>query len=247
MPTNQRMEPGQSPFNGFASTEWSLVLAASTEGGPALDRLCRVYWRPVYVYIRAAGVARNEAEDTTQEFFADMLRRDWLKLADRERGSFRGFLRSSVRFFVSNLRRETQTQKRGGGEPTMPLETEECERELARWSSGQIDPAALYEQVWANCVLDAALARLASEQVKAGNGESFEQLRPYLTCPPAPGDYARIAEKFQLPPGQIALRVHRLTQRFAEVIRTEVAATLTDPSDLETELRHLLRLVARQT
>lgn len=241
------MEPHHSPPNGFASTEWSLVLEASTDGGPALDRLCRIYWRPVYVYIRATGVTRDEAEDITQEFFADMLRRDWLKRADRERGSFRGFLRSSVRFFVSNLRRKAHAQKRGGGEPVRSLAIEECERELARQTSGQVDPAALYEQIWANCVLDAALLRLASEQVKAGHGETFEQLRPYLTSPPASGDYIRLAEKLQLPPGQIAVRVHRLTQRFAEVIRAEVAATLADPRDLEPELRHLLRLVARQT
>src|SRR5688572_20068257 len=94
----------QAPPDGFASTEWSLVLAASAEGGLALDRLCRAYWRPAYVYIRATGVERSEAEDATQEFFADMLRRDWLKIVDRDLGSFRAFLRSSVRLFLNNRR-----------------------------------------------------------------------------------------------------------------------------------------------
>src|SRR6185369_17292670 len=105
--------PGQNVPDGFASTEWSLVLSASTNSEPALDRLCRTYWRPVYVFVRASGVDRHEAEDVTQEFFADMLRRDWLKLADPERGSFRGFLRTNVRFFLGNRRRFDRAQKRG--------------------------------------------------------------------------------------------------------------------------------------
>jgi DNA-directed RNA polymerase specialized sigma24 family protein len=243
-PPVRRQSP-DSPPDGFASTEWSLVLAASAEGGPALDRLCRAYWRPAYVYIRATGVARNEAEDATQEFFADLLRRDWLKLVDRERGSFRGFLRVSVRQFLNNRHRRAHAQKRGSGDLPIPLETDTCERELAQ-RSDRNDPAALYDESWANCVLQAALARLHAEQSKAGNADRFAQLRPYLTSPPSPGDYARIAENFAAPPGQIALQVHRLTQRFAEMIRGEIAATLADRGDVETELRYLLRLVAHR-
>jgi hypothetical protein len=238
---------GQSPDpppDGFASTEWSLVLAASADGGPALDRLCRAYWRPAYVYIRATGLPRNEAEDATQEFFADMLRREWLKLVDRERGGFRAFLRASVRQFLQNRHRYTHAQKRGGGEPVVPLDSEECERELLQRPAGQTDPAALYDESWANCVLQSALARLEAEHAKTGNTARFTQLRPYLTSAPKPGDYARIAENFRIPAGQVALQVHRLTQRFGEMIRAEIAATLADRCDVETELRYLLRLAS---
>jgi len=236
-----------APSNAFESTEWSLVLAASTQGGPALDRLCRAYWRPIYVYIRASGVPASDAEDATQEFFADMLRRDWLKLVDQDRGSFRGFLHHSVRLFLNNRRRQALAQKRGGGASTIPIDTEEGERELGRRAAGRTDPAGLYDQSWADCVIEAALARLATEQTKAGNGTFFQHLRAFLTCPPVPGEYARLADDLRVPPGQIALRVHRLTQRFAEVIRAEVAATLADRSDVETELRHLVQLVSRQS
>jgi len=232
--------------SGFASTEWSLVLAASAEGGPALDRLCRTYWRPAYVYARATGLDRNEAEDATQEFFADMLRRDWLKQADRDRGSFRGFLRRSVQLFLQNRRRRAHAHKRGGGEHPVPFDAAAVEQELAQRTAGSTDPAALYDESWADCVLAAALARLEAEQAANGSAAVFAELRPYLTAPPAAGDYERIAERLNLSKGQVALRVHRLSQRFAEVVRFEVAATLAQRDDIETELRYLLRLVSGQ-
>lgn len=249
MPANPAAPRSANPTapDGFASTEWSLVLAASTEGGVALERLCRAYWRPVYVYIRTSGVARGEAEDATQEFFADMLRRDWLKVVDRERGSFRAFLRTSAKYFVANLRRHAEAQKRGGGAKAFALDAEECERELAQLTDPTPDPARLYEKNWARCVIDAALARLSAEQAQAGKGELFAQLKRYLLCAPGPGDYARIAASLGMSSGQVALAVHRLSRRFAEVVRAEIAATLADRDDIEAELRYLLQLVSAST
>ena len=229
--------------NGFATTEWSLVLA-STEGGPALDRLCRTYWQPVYVYVCATGLEREDAQDATQEFFADMLRRDWLKIVDRDRGSFRAFLRSSVRLFLNNRRRHLLAQKRGGGEIPWQLQSEEGDHAFDHSLTEATDPAELYEQAWANCVLEIALSRLGAEQANAGRSGPYERLREYVTSAPAPGDYERIAQELGTSTGQVAVLVHRLSRRFAELIRAEVAATLADPREVETELRYLLRLVS---
>lgn len=183
MPTSAPSSPSSrlDPPDGFASTEWSLILAAAEDCAPALDRLCRAYWRPVYVFVRASGFDRHEAEDITQEFFADMLGRDWLKRADPERGSFRAFLRNHLRFFLSNLRRVDRAQKRGGGQVVVPLDTVECEHALAQRSAMGADPAELFEQNWADCVLHAAIARLITEQNTAGQRQRFERLRPFLT------------------------------------------------------------------
>ena len=244
MPQSSPGQAGSPPPSGFASTEWSLVLAASSDGGPALDRLCRTYWRPAYVYARATGLDPADAEDATQEFFADMLRRDWLKLADRDRGSFRGFLRTSVQMFLQNRRRRARAEKRGGGEEHVPFDTEAVEQELARKTVDTTDPAVLYDESWADCVLNAAVERLQGEQDANGRTAVFAELKPYLTTSPGPGDYERIGEKLNLPKAQISLRVHRLSQRFAEVIRLEVAATLARRDEVETELRYLLRLVS---
>lgn len=238
---------GDAAPDGFGSTEWSMVLEASSDGGRALDRLCRAYWRPVYVFIRASGVPRDEAEDATQDFFTDMLEREWLKLADRERGSFRAFLRGSVNFFVCNRRRRASALKRGGGGIVLSLDTEECERELASHPADSVDPALLYEQSWADCVIEAAVARLASEQAHAGKARVFERLRGFLTDAPTAGDYEKIASEFTVTTGQVAVWVHRLTRRFAEIIRAEITQTVADRREVEAELRHLLHLVARKT
>ncbi|MBL9199273.1 MAG: sigma-70 family RNA polymerase sigma factor [Opitutaceae bacterium] len=231
------------PPDGFASTEWSLVLSAADDCGPALDRLCRTYWRPVYVFVRASGSDRHEAEDITQEFFADMLRREWLKRADPGRGSFRAFLRNHLRFFVSNRRRTELAQKRGGGQRALPIDTEAGEQALAKLAAGA-DPSELFEQNWADCVLQAAVERLATEQDDANQRQRFDRLRPFLTHAPAPGDYASLADELRLSQSAVALLVHRLTRRFADLIRAEVAATLCDRRQLEDELRYLLRLVS---
>jgi RNA polymerase sigma-70 factor (ECF subfamily) len=198
------------------------------------------------VYIRATGLPCHEAEDATQEFFADMLRRDWLKLADRERGSFRAFLRSSVRLFLNNRRRTASAQKRGSGEHPLSLETAECEAELARCAIVTTDPAMLYEKSWADCVLKAALTQLAAEYDTPKKRDRFERLRPFLTSPPAAGDYDQIARELETTPSQVAVLMHRLARRFAEMIRAEIATTLSDRNEIEPELRHLLRVVSQQ-
>lgn len=232
---------------GFAPTQWSLVLEASAEGGLALDQLCRAYWRPVYVFVRASGLPPAEAEDATQEFFADILKRDVLKLADRERGRFRGFLCQSVRLFLSNRRRVAGAQKRLQSEQVVPLDPQDCERDLAQHTGdGPLDPAALYDASWAKCVVRGALDRLAVEQARVLGSDHFERLRPFVMCPPASGEYVRLSETLGIPAGHIAVRVHRLTQRFGDLVRAEIAATLADRRDVESELRYLLQLAARQ-
>jgi hypothetical protein len=156
-------------------------------------------------------------------------------------------LRSSVKLFLNNRRRYAQSQKRGGSEQVVPIAAEACEEELERLLIEESNPAEIYEQTWANCVLESAFSRLADEQLKAGNGAQFAELRPFLMKPPASGDYDRIADRLKVSPNKVAVSVHRLSHRFGEVIRAEVASTLADRRAIESELRHLLRLVSRQS
>jgi RNA polymerase sigma factor (sigma-70 family) len=235
-------EPG-----GFASTAWSLVLAAADGpvGCSALDRLCRRYWRPVYICVRRGGVPRPDAEDATQDFFVYLLTREWIKQADPQRGSFRAFLLTLLRNFLSNRRRHVGALKRGGAQEMLPLDPDVCERELESMAAGELSPAQAYERSWANCVVDAALDRLAAEKRKDGNATQFDQLRPFLTEPPGPGDYERLSVSLGLPRARVAVVIHRYSRRFAELIRSEVAETLVDRTALEIELRGLLEAMAR--
>jgi RNA polymerase sigma factor (sigma-70 family) len=228
----------------LAATDWNLIVTAASDSRGALDRLCRTYWRPVYLFVRASGVDRSDAEDDTQEFFADMFKQDWLKVVDQERGSFRAFMRARLRNFLSNRRRGERRLKRGGSQILMSIETEGLERELAAQPAAVADPAALYEKKWAATVLQSALAKLGDEEGKAGRSKRFESLRSFLIHSPSDGDYVRIGKILDLSRGQVAVLVHRLSRRFAELVRVEVGATLADPSQAQEELRHLLRSVS---
>jgi RNA polymerase sigma factor (sigma-70 family) len=232
--------------DGFGTTTWSLVLAAGRDdGAQALERLCRKHWRPIYVFIRRSGLSPADAEDATQEFFIVLLERGWLKQADPRRGSFRAFLLTLLRNFLANRRRVSQAERRGGGAAIISFDAADAERELALIALKTRDPAQAFEATWADDLLKAAWDRLAEEQKEAGKASHFESLRPYVTQAPAVGDYQRLSEQLGMRRGQVALLIHRLNRRFAELIRAEVAETLVDRSELESELRFLLEASAR--
>ncbi len=240
--------PANSTSDGFASTNWSLVLAAGgsqDDGGRALERLCSKHWRPIYVFIRQSGLSPPDAEDATQEFFVELLEREWLKKADPSRGSFRAFLLTLLRNFLANRRRVSLAQRRGGGTTIFSLDAADGERELAAFAVKIVDPSQAYEASWANGVLHTAWDRLALEQKEAGKTAVFESIRAYITEAPALGDYQRLSEKLGVRRGQIALLIHRLNRRFTELIRAEVADTLADRSELDSELRFLLEVSSR--
>jgi RNA polymerase sigma-70 factor (ECF subfamily) len=241
-----RSEPPESA-DGFGSTAWSLVLAASRSDndGPALNRLCRKYWKPVYTYARRSGLPAADAEDVTQDFFAYFLERSWLKQANPERGSFRAFLLTLFRNFLANHRRRQRALKRNGSEPDLPFDGESCERELAAAAPDLMDPAAAYDRAWANCVLQTTLERLAHEQAGAGKALAFEKLRPFLTQRPGAGDYETLAAELGVTRNQITLLIHRLSRRFAELLRIEVSDTVAGPAQVDAELHYLLTTLTR--
>lgn len=245
-----RVEPNvpavPEPVDGFGSTAWSVILAAAQEdGAAALDRLCRKYWKPVYTFARRRGLAPWDAEDATQDFFRYLLSREWLKRADPQRGSFRAYLLTLLRNFLANRRRTEHALKRGGPARDAIFGIDADEGEVAAVPAQDADPARAYERAWAACVLEAALARLEAEQAGAGHATRFRALQPFLTRPPAPGEYERLAAGLELTRNRIALALHRLSRRLAELIRTEVADTLSDRSALDAELRLLFDALGR--
>jgi RNA polymerase sigma-70 factor (ECF subfamily) len=245
--SGEKTGPAHVTSDGFGSTAWSLVLAAGKEqdGNPALERLCRKHWRPIYIFIRGSGLSPSDAEDATQEFFVELLQREWLRKADPSRGSFRAFLLTLLRNFLANRRRVSLAERRGGGATFLAFDGVEGERELSTLALKSTDPSLAYEASWANGVLLSAWDRLSREQLGAGKGPAFEQLRPFVTQTPEPGDYQRLAEQLGMRRGQVAVLIHRLNRRFTELIRAEVAETLADRSELDSELRFLLEVSSR--
>ena len=236
-----------APARLFNTTHWSVVLLAGQSQSPqsdeALEKLCRMYWPPLYVFIRRRGYAEEDARDLTQEFFRLLLQRHDFGAVDPGKGKFRTFLLTSLSHFLSNQRDLAKALKRGGGQNLISLDELDAERAHVELSSG-LSPDKLFDVHWAMTVLEHALAQLQQELAAAGRDTQFTELKPYLTDDPDEGDYSAAATRLGVPRQTVAVLVHRLRRRYRELVRTEVAQTVSSPLELEQEMRHLFEALA---
>ena len=237
----------------FASTRWTLVLAAGgAEATPsqslnALSELCRNYWRPLYLFLRREGHAPADAQDLTQGFFADLIATRSYARADQEKGRFRSFLLGALKHFVANAREHDRAQKRGGGKFFEPLEESELrEVEAQVASSERWNPDALYEREWAAALLRQTLDRLAQECAIAGKTPLFDGLRAYLpTSDDAAVPYEEISRQLHRGAGTLRSDVARLRMRYRAILREEVRDTVAEATAVDDELRYLCRVIAQ--
>jgi RNA polymerase sigma factor (sigma-70 family) len=235
--------PGGQPV--FATTRWSLVLAAGREArssGSALEQLCEAYWYPIYHFVRRQGRSTHDAQDLTQEFFARLLAGNWIAKADPARGRFRSFLLVMLKRFLAGQWERAQAQKRGAGRPHLALEDAES-RFLGSPCHGT--PEEAFDQHWALTLLDRALRDLRAEYERDGRGVVFETLKGCLTAAPDARPYADLGAALGLSEGAVKVAVHRLRERYREKLRAEIAQTVAGPSEVDAEMRHLVRVLAR--
>jgi len=234
----------------FPHTRWSVVLAAkqrpSPESAAALDALCRAYWFPLYAYVRRCGQSPHDAQDLTQEFFCRLLEKRWLDSADREKGRLRTFLMVALKHFMAKEWRRASAQRRGGGQPHLPLDTAFAESRYAADTSAALAADEVFDRQWALTLLALTVDRLRAEFAAAGKPEDFETLKGCLVAGRGGIDYAALAERLGISEGAARVAVHRLRKRFREVYREEIAQTLADGTDVEGELRHLAGAIARE-
>jgi RNA polymerase sigma-70 factor (ECF subfamily) len=227
----------------FATTHWSVVLRAgeadSAEGHRALEELCRTYWFPVYAEIRRRGHAEHDAQDLTQEFFACLLRRESFAAATPAKGRFRSYLLGAPDYFLSDARARDRAAKRGGSRRILSFDELDAEAWYRAEPAAQDTPAKAFDRRWLVAVLAAGLRALEAEQAAAGKAATFARLKPFLAVETDAGDYRQVAAELGLKTGTVAVAVHRLRQRYQEIIRAAVRQTLLDPEELEAELRHL--------
>ncbi|MDQ3330848.1 MAG: sigma-70 family RNA polymerase sigma factor, partial [Planctomycetota bacterium] len=216
----------------FATTRWSLVCAAGKEDSAAkraLAALCETYWYSLYAFLRRRGCSREEAEDVTQAFFANLLERGWVRSADRDRGRFRTFLLTALTRFLSKERDKATSAKRGGGRTKLSLDFEAGENRYRLEPADEQTPDRLFERRWALTVLDKALARLEGEHsVEPAKAARFAALKPLLTAADDANPYAAVGKALDMTEGAIKVAVHRLRKRYKELLRDEVAQTVSD-------------------
>lgn len=229
----------------FATTRWSVVLAAGTDNtraGDALGELCRLYWYPLYAFVRRQGHAPHDAQDLTQEFFARLIEKQWLGDVARERGRFRAWLLASMRHFLANEWNKVRTQKRGGGAPVVSLDETDAEGRYLHEPAALVDAEQLYDRRWALTLLDDVLARLQAEMRAAGKAGQFDAMKGALTGGQIAYDV--IAAQLGMKEGAARVAVYRLRDRYREVLRAAVAETVESPAEIEGELQHLFAALA---
>ena len=234
----------------FRPTRWSLVLSAAGQqgagsAGQSLEQLCALYWRPLYAYIRHQGASPQDAQDATQEFFARLLEKDFLHSVDPAKGRFRSFLLAALKHFLSNERDKARAQKRGGGQALVPLDFAGAETGLGFQPADALTPDKLFERRWALDLLEHSLARLREEYSTHGKELLYDELKTTLTEGRGSVPYAELAARLKSSEAAVKMAVHRLRRRYREVLRAEIAETVADESEVEDELRQVMRALSQ--
>jgi RNA polymerase sigma factor (sigma-70 family) len=209
----------------------------------ALEKLCRVYWRPIYSFVRRQGAAPDEAQDLTQGFFALLLERRDLRTARKEKGRLRSYLLTAVKHFLADERRRAMAIKRGRGERLIPLEEMRSEEQSGLEPSDPFTAERIYERRWASTLLDRVLSRLEDKYRERGNGALFDSFNQLLGDEPGAPSQADIAAQLGMTENAVSQAFHRFRQSYQSLLREEIAQTVATPGDIENELRYLIAVI----
>lgn len=238
--------PTRAPY--FATTHWSVIASARQSGSPqalaALEQLCQTYWYPLYAFVRREGHSPHDAQDLTQEFFARLLEKNYLDDVDRGKGKFRSFLLAALKHFLANEWDRRNAQKRGGSKIHLSIDAQSAETRYRLEPADPQNAEKFFERRWALTLLDQVLEHLRSEAVTAGKADDFDQLKISLTVDKQSVPYSELAGRLRLTEGAVKVAVHRLRQRYRELLRAEIARTVSRPEDVDEEIRHLFAVLA---
>lgn len=238
-------DKSSTPQLTFRTTCWTDVLSARRESPDAeqsFAKLYQDYWPPLYGYLRRRGLSHGEAEELTQDFFVTLLQKDRLAKLERSGGRFRSFLLTAMQHFLANTWHHRQALKRGGGAPVRSLEETGIEAQM-KLDDARIDWATAFDRDWALLVMRRALATLEGEWRVSNRQNLFAALRAHLHGDRSGRPYAELAGELEMTEGAVKVAVHRLRQRYGEILRQEIARTVGSACDVQDELRHLLRIV----
>ncbi len=247
LPEGRGLQRRASAASLFVTTHWSVVLA-SRDRDPdraqaALEHLCRTYWYPLYAHIRRKGRTSTDAEDLVQGFLDRLLRRGGFQVADPGRGRFRSFLLTALNHFLADAADGASALKRGGGQPVLSLDAESAERRYQQEASSESDPEQAYERRWAVALLSAVLHRLEAEAAASGQADRFALLKDALVGERGTQSYAEVGQRLGVSQASVAMTVLRLRRRYRELVREEIARTVSSEDEIEEEIRYLFRVL----
>jgi RNA polymerase sigma factor (sigma-70 family) len=233
----------------FATTQWGLVVSAG-ESSPAameaMSNLCQAYWRPLYCFARRRGHSPHDAQDLTQEFFSRLMEANYLHRADPQKGRFRSFLLGAFKNFLADEFDRSSAARRGGGAHVISLDSEEAESLLENDSALQMSPDDTYDRQWVLAILERSLVALRKEFEAAGRIEVFNAIKDCLVDDKPPGSYLDKAARLGVSANSLAVSVHRMRKRYRELVRAEISATVSSPSDVGPEMNTLLAALANK-
>jgi RNA polymerase sigma factor (sigma-70 family) len=239
----------QTTQNGavaFATTHWSVVLTAQGESlaaQQALEKLCRIYWRPIFSFLQRQGVGPEDAEDLTQGFFASLLEHRNLSAVRKEKGRLRSYLLGALKYFLNDERRRAMAIKRGKGQRLIPVEELRADERIHMEPADPVTAELVYERRWASTVLERVLKLLKNEYQAAGNGRLYDSLEQLLPGEPDGPSQADVAAQLGMAENAVRQAFHRFRERYQSLLREEIAHTVATPADIEDELRHLIAVV----
>jgi RNA polymerase sigma-70 factor (ECF subfamily) len=225
------------------TTHWSVVLqagaATSETTTVALEKLCRSYWYPLYAYARRRGYGPEDAQDLTQSFFARLLERNYVQQADRQRGKFRAFLLAALSHFLADEWDRAHRLKRGGAHTFVSFDAASAEERYRLEPPDPLDAAKLFERRWATTLLERAISRLEQEFTERGQAVLFNGLRAFLVGDQGDATYLEAAPALGLTAAAMKMSVSRMRARCRELLREEIAQTVSSPQEAEEEYRAL--------
>ncbi|MCB1065399.1 MAG: sigma-70 family RNA polymerase sigma factor [Verrucomicrobiae bacterium] len=231
----------------FPQTPWTVLLNVRDEntlGSDALAELCRIYWYPVYAYIRRRGKNPEDAEDLAQGFFEGFLRRGDFATVDRAKGRLRSFLATAISHYLSQEYRRQSAARRGGGRPLVPIDADEAESRYAEEPSDELSPEKLFERKWAVTSLETVLDDLKAEYVARGKQSVFDALSGFLAGSSAVESYAAAGELCDMSESAVKMTVHRMRKRFRDLLHRRIAATVETADEVESEIRWMMATFA---
>jgi len=246
MPESEQESDAAAP-RVFATTHWSVVVAAgqgqSVPAQRALETLCRAYWYPLYAYVRRKGYKPEEAQDLTQEFFAQLIAKDHFRLADRNKGKFRGFLLATLDYFLAREWSRAHRQKRGGQFTFVSRDEQPAEERYRLEPADHETPEKLFLRQWTLTVLKQAMNALQKECEANDKAPLFREAKNLISGERHGAAYSQISKSLNMGEGAVRVAVHRLRQRYGELLRCEVAHTVAKEEEVDEELRYLFHVL----